>query len=163
MASKFTSTVIHPNPLNPPKHIPSFRVSSSQRSNDIANTQDTSSVPGSARAQLDLLEQLTSSATEYGSDWEETARGRTIREQLAELGGGRDGEFSVPLGKNLKKFSAKFLTTSQKRNIKRQAYLNEVSQRNDAVFFSTVGAFVLVPPLLILAVAIATGYVQLFP
>lgn len=87
----------------------------------------------------------------------------TIRDQLAQLFRDRDDDFSVPLGKNLKKVSAKFLTISQKRNIKRQAYLNEVSQRNDSVFFATVGAFVILPPIVILGIAILTGYVQLFP
>lgn len=87
----------------------------------------------------------------------------TIRDQLAQLVGDRDDDFSIPLGKNLKKVSAKFLTISQKRNIKRQAYLNEVSQRNDSVFFATIGAFVILPPIVILGIAIITGYVQLFP
>jgi len=87
----------------------------------------------------------------------------TIREQLAQLVGERDDDFSIPLGKNLKKVSAKFLTISQKRNIRRQAYLNEVSQRNDSVFFATIGAFVILPPFIILGIAILTGYVQLFP
>lgn len=87
----------------------------------------------------------------------------TIRDQLVQLVGERDGDFSIPLGKNLKKVSAKFLTVSQKRNIRRQAYLNEVSQRNDSVFFATIGAFVILPPLVILGIAILTGYVQLFP
>lgn len=87
----------------------------------------------------------------------------TIREQLVWLVGDRDDDFSIPLGKNLKKVSPKVLTISQKRNIRRQAYLNEVSQRNDSVFFATIGAFVLVPPFIILGIAILTGYVQLFP
>lgn len=91
------------------------------------------------------------------------SRKLTIRDQLAQLVGERDGDFSIPLGKNLKKVSAKFLTVSQKRNIRRQAYLNEVSQRNDSVFFATIGAFVILPPLVILGIAILTGYVQLFP
>lgn len=91
------------------------------------------------------------------------SRGLTIRDQLAGLVGDRDDDFSIPLGKNLKKVSPKFLTISQKRNIKRQSYLNEVSQRNDSVFFATIGAFVILPPLVILAIAILTGYVQLFP
>lgn len=77
--------------------------------------------------------------------------------------GDRDDEFSIPLGKNLKKVSEKFLTISQKRNIRRQAYLNEVSQRNDSVFFATIGAFVILPPFIILGIAVLTGYVQLFP
>jgi hypothetical protein len=79
------------------------------------------------------------------------------------LVGERDDDFSIPLGKNLKKVSAKFLTTSQRRNIKRQNYLNEVTQRNDSTFFATIGAFVLLPPLIILGMAILTGYVQLLP
>ena len=87
----------------------------------------------------------------------------TIREQLEQLFGERDDDFTIPLGKNLKKVSAKFLTISQKRNIRRQAYLNEVSQRNDSVFFATIGAFVILPPFIILGIAILTGYVQLFP
>lgn len=87
----------------------------------------------------------------------------TVREQLLRLFGDRDDDFTVPLGKNLKKFTPKVLTISQKRNIKRQAYLNEVSQRNDSVFFATVGAFIIVPPFIILGIAISTGYVQLSP
>ncbi|KAG9160226.1 hypothetical protein Leryth_025789 [Lithospermum erythrorhizon] len=110
----------------------------------------------SSRTQLDLLEQLTSG---YQSD--DSISSLTIRDQLAQLVGDRDDDFSIPLGKNLKKVSPKFLTVSQKRNIKRQAYLNEVSKRNDSVTFATIGAFVLVPPLVILGIAIATGYVNL--
>ena len=87
----------------------------------------------------------------------------TIREQLVRLVGDRDDDFTIPLGKNLKKVSPKLLTISQKRNIRRQAYMDEVSQRNDSVFFATVGAFIIVPPFIILGVAILTGYVQLFP
>ena len=79
------------------------------------------------------------------------------------MAGDRDEDFSIPLGKNLKKVSAKFLTISQKRNIRRQEYLNEVSQRNDSVFFATIGAFVILPPIVILGIAVITGYVQLFP
>ncbi|ERN09102.1 hypothetical protein AMTR_s00014p00089920 [Amborella trichopoda] len=86
----------------------------------------------------------------------------TIREQLAQLVENEIGEFSLPLGKKLRR-SIKTLTTSQKRNIRRQAYLDKVSQRNDTIFFATIAFFVIVPPLLILAVAILTGYVQLLP
>ncbi|XP_073039198.1 uncharacterized protein [Primulina eburnea] len=116
----------------------------------------------SARMQLDLLEQLTSTAGQgYESDG--SSGKPTIREQLANLFGERDDDFTIPLGKNLKKVTPKFLTTSQKRNIRRQSYMDQVSQRNDAVFFATIGAFVILPPVVILGVAIATGYVQLFP
>ncbi|CAN4104412.1 unnamed protein product [Withania somnifera] len=118
----------------------------------------------SARTQLDLLEQLTSTSSTVNGYESDGSSGRTtIRDQLAKLVGDRDDDFSIPLGKNLKKFSAKFLTTSQKRNIRRQTYMNEVSQRNDSTFFATIGAFVILPPVVILGIAIATGYVQLFP
>ncbi|KAI3736034.1 hypothetical protein L6452_15565 [Arctium lappa] len=114
----------------------------------------------SARTRLDLLEQLTStSPSGYESDGNYGEL--TIREKLAQLVGDRDDDFSIRLGKKLK--IPKLLTPSQKRNIKRQAYLNEVSQRNDTNFFATIGAFVLLPPIIILGIAIATGYVQLFP
>ncbi|KAH1130972.1 hypothetical protein J1N35_002350 [Gossypium stocksii] len=118
----------------------------------------------STRTQLDLLDQLSStSSTADGYESDGRSGKLTIREQLVRLVGDRDDDFTIPLGKNLKKVSPKFLTISQKRNIRRQAYLNEVSQRNDSVFFATIGAFVLVPPLIILGIAILTGYVQLFP
>ncbi|KAI5662100.1 hypothetical protein M9H77_21423 [Catharanthus roseus] len=118
----------------------------------------------STRSQLDLLEQLTTgSSSVNGYESDSTSSGFTIREQLVKLVGERDDDFSIPLGKNLKKISPKFLTISQKRNIRRQAYLNEVSRRNDSVFFATIGAFVILPPIIILGIAIATGYVQLFP
>lgn len=97
----------------------------------------------------------------YESDG--SSQRRTIRDQLAQLVGDTDDDFNIPLGKDLKKVSAKFLTISQKRNIRRQAYLDEVSQRNDSVFFATIGAFVILPPFIILGIAIITGYVQLFP
>lgn len=139
-----------------------------ERESSASVSSDDSGVLRSARVQLDLLEQLTSSssgsstAAGYESDSGSFGKG-TIREQLARLVGNRDDDFSIPLGKDLKKVSPKFLTTSQKRNIKRQTYLNEVSKRNDSVFFATIGAFVILPPFVILGIAIATGYVQLFP
>uniref|UniRef100_A0A2P2P9W3 Uncharacterized protein n=1 Tax=Rhizophora mucronata TaxID=61149 RepID=A0A2P2P9W3_RHIMU len=118
----------------------------------------------STRSQLDLLEQLTStSASANGYESDGSTRKVTIRDQLAQLIGDRDDDFSIPLGKNMKKVSPKFLTISQKRNIRRQAYLEEVSQRNDSVFFAIIGAFVILPPVIILGIAIITGYVQLFP
>ncbi|KAG7037491.1 hypothetical protein SDJN02_01118 [Cucurbita argyrosperma subsp. argyrosperma] len=123
-----------------------------------------SGASSSARTQLDLLEQLSSgSQLVDGYESDGNYQRTTIRDQLAQLFRDRDDDFSIPLGKNLKKVSAKFLTISQKRNIKRQEYLNEVSQRNDSVFFATVGAFVILPPIVILGIAILTGYVQLFP
>lgn len=104
---------------------------------------------------------ITVSWSGYESDG--SSRNLTIRDQLVQLVGERDDDFSIPLGKNLKKVSPKFLTISQKRNIRRQTYLNEVSRRNDSVVFATIGAFVLLPPLVILGIAVLTGYVQLFP
>ncbi|KAF1868538.1 hypothetical protein Lal_00035976 [Lupinus albus] len=146
---------------------------SSLTTTTFAQSQDTSDIDqdssafgslSSSRAQLDLLEQLTSTSSPVnGYEIDGSSVKPAIREQLAKLVGERDDDFSIPLGKNLKKVSAKFLTISQKRNIKRQAYLNEVSQRNDSVFFASIGAFVILPPIIILGIAILTGYVQLFP
>ncbi|KAK7300161.1 hypothetical protein RJT34_10997 [Clitoria ternatea] len=148
----------------------SIRICAQSQETDTGITQEDASSStstgslSSSRAQLDLLEQITSTSPPIsGYESDGSSRKLTIREQLKQLVGERDDDFSIPLGKNLKKFSAKFLTISQRRNIKRQAYLNEVSQRNDSVFFATIGAFVLLPPLIILGIAILTGYVQLFP
>ncbi|PNT37727.1 hypothetical protein POPTR_005G204200v4 [Populus trichocarpa] len=134
----------------------------------VTTEQDPPSFSGSlssTRTQLDLLEQLTSTSSPADGYESDGSSGKlTIRDQLARLVGDRDDDFSIPLGKkNLKKVSANFLTVSQKRNIRRQAYLNEVSQRNDSVFFATIGAFIILPPTLILGIAIIIGYVQLFP
>ncbi|KAG2309525.1 hypothetical protein Bca52824_029273 [Brassica carinata] len=152
--------------LSPPR-LRSELSQSGVTENDNDPSPSGSSSSSSARTQLDLLEQLTSTSDGYLSDGGGPGggglRGLTVRDQLAGLVGDRDDDFTIPLGKNLKKVSPKFLTTSQKRNIKRQSYLNEVSQRNDSVFFATIGAFVILPPLLILGIAISTGYVQLFP
>ncbi|KAJ9685962.1 hypothetical protein PVL29_015040 [Vitis rotundifolia] len=182
------STSLHPSPSPPspspfliPKHrlfklcssSSCFRTSAQSGGTEgVGVTQEDpplpatlSESPSSARSQLDLLEQLTSTrpSLEGGYESDGMSRNLTIRDQLARLVGERDDDFIIPLGKNLKKVSPKFLTISQKRNIKRQAYLNEVSQRNDSVFFATIGAFVILPPIIILGIAIITGYVQLFP
>ncbi|TVU02481.1 hypothetical protein EJB05_52034 [Eragrostis curvula] len=123
----------------------------------------------SARTQLDLLEQLTSSTSDgIGLDNGTPAEPRqrtTIREQLSALVGNRVDDYTLPLGKRLKEGLKRLnaMTVSQRRNIKRQALLTKVSGRNDSVFFAYVGAFVLVPPFAILAIAVLTGYVQLFP
>ena len=95
----------------------------------------------------------------------ESRQRATIREQLSALANGKVDEFTLPLGKRLKKGLKRLNspTVSQRRNIKRQAMLTQVSGRNDSVFFATVGAFVLVPPFAILAIAVVTGYIQLLP
>ncbi|XP_058101117.1 uncharacterized protein LOC131245578 [Magnolia sinica] len=126
-------------------------------------TEDPGVTGSSVRAQLDLLEQLTSTSSAGGGYESDGSSSRpTIRDQISQLVGDRDGDFSLPLGKKLKE-SVNSLTISQKRNIKRQAYLDVVSQRNDSLFFITIGAFVILPPLLILIVAVLTGYVELRP
>ncbi|KAL6845383.1 hypothetical protein ACP4OV_024878 [Aristida adscensionis] len=131
-------------------------------------TQESDAV-SSARTQLDLLEQLTSTASgDIGPANGTSPQSRqltTIREQLTALAFGKVDEFTLPLGKRLKEGLKRLnsLTVSQRRNIKRQEMLNKVSGRNDSVFFATVGAFVLVPPFAILAIAVITGYVELFP
>ncbi|CAL1356312.1 unnamed protein product [Linum trigynum] len=162
----------HKDPLTKQllRHVPSskaFVQAADNGESDPSSSSSESLVMSSSRTQLDLLEQLTSASPSPNGKGYESARATstTIREQLMRLAGDRDGDdFTIKLvGKNLNKASPKFLTTSQKRNIKRQAYLNEVSTRNDSVFFATIGAFVLLPPLIILGIAVATGYVQLFP
>ncbi|KAM7256787.1 hypothetical protein ACFE04_012528 [Oxalis oulophora] len=132
---------------------------------DTTEEDDFSGTSSTTRTQLDLLQQLSSSTTLVdGYDTDGAPMKLTIREKLAQLVPDRDDDFLLPLGqKNLKKVSPKFLTVSQKRNIKRQDYLNQVSKRNDSVFFSTIGAFVILPPVVILGIAILTGYVQLLP
>ncbi|KAI7752738.1 hypothetical protein M8C21_028177 [Ambrosia artemisiifolia] len=162
---------IHPNcsfivPYNKTKHIfftltPAAALSEKGGNVGEDDRPNTSAPSPSTRTQLDLLEQLTTtvSPSDYGSD--RNYADLTIREKLIELVGDRDDDFSMRLGKKMK--VPKLLTVSQKRNIRRQSYLNEVSRRNDTNFFATIGAFVLLPPIIILGVAIATGYVQLFP
>ncbi|KAJ3670769.1 hypothetical protein LUZ60_008195 [Juncus effusus] len=125
-------------------------------------TEDPTVTGSSARAQLDLLEQLKSSPISSVNGYKSNSIQRlTIREQLSELiGDSTGGDFTIPIGKRLKNST---LTISKKRNIKRQALLTKVSGRNDSVFFATVGAFVILPPFVILAIAVSTGYVQLLP
>ncbi|XP_004303882.1 PREDICTED: uncharacterized protein LOC101311778 [Fragaria vesca subsp. vesca] len=167
-----SSSFLNPKHKPPPKLYPypsSFRTPSAQSEGAeswIKEEDPSASSSGSsssAQTRLDLLEQLTSTSSSVDGGYESDASSRklTIREQLAQLVGDRDGDFTIPLGKKFRRVSPKVLTVSQKRNIRRQAYLNEVSQRNDSTFFATIGAFVLVPPLVILGIAIATGYVQL--
>ncbi|XP_062153790.1 uncharacterized protein LOC133861973 [Alnus glutinosa] len=188
MALNFVVASLHPKPSSPPppllfpkhKHLlklhqyhssssSSFRTFSQSEGTEggVTEQDPTVSFSGSlsaTRTQLDLLEQLTSTSSAVdGYESDGSSQRSTIREQLAQLVGDRDEDFSIPLGKDLKKVSAKFLTISQKRNIRRQAYLDEVSQRNDTAFFATIGAFVILPPFIILGIAIITGYVQLFP
>lgn len=90
--------------------------------------------------------------------------GMTIAEQLSNQVETETEEVVISLSIVEKRSSVQEpLTISQKRNIRRQDYLNRVSERNDAPFFATVAAFVLLPPVCILGFAIATGYVELFP
>lgn len=123
----------------------------------FSSLSPSSSSSSSAQTRLDLLDQLTGYETDSGSTGK-----LTIREQLVSLVGDREDDFILSLkAKDLKK--VKPMTVSQKRNIKRQAYLDEVSKRNDSVFYATIGAFVILPPVVILGIAILTGYVQLLP
>ncbi|PRQ52115.1 hypothetical protein RchiOBHm_Chr2g0151981 [Rosa chinensis] len=191
MALSLTAACLYPNPsfsspscssspssfLNPKRKPPlkpypypsSFRTPAAQSEGaeswikEEDRSASSSGSSSSAQTRLDLLEQLTSTSSSVDGGYESDASSQklTIREQLAQLFADRDSDFTIPLGKKFKKVSPKVLTISQKRNIRRQAYLNEVSQRNDSTFFATIGAFVLVPPLVILGIAIATGYVQL--
>lgn len=171
-----STALLRPSPFIPPKisqqknalktrdNLKAAAAVSEETDSRIAEEDPRTSSGSSTRMQLDLLDRLTSgSSSVEGYESDGSSSRLTIREQLANLVGDRDDDFSIPLGKNLKKVTNKFLTISQKRNIRRQSYLNEVSRRNDSVFFATIGAFVILPPVIILGIAIATGYVQLFP
>lgn len=114
------------------------------------------------QSQLDLLERLTS-INNKENDQAKVSSTKTIREQLSVLVSDEVGEVTIPLGKRFKPNNYNSLTISQKRNIKRQDYLNKVAQRNDIPFFSTIALFVILPPVVILGVAVATGYVDIFP
>ncbi|KAK8287952.1 hypothetical protein V6Z12_D07G092800 [Gossypium hirsutum] len=63
----------------------------------------------STRTQLDLLDQLSStSSTADGYESDGRSGKLTIREQLVRLVGDRDDDFTIPLGKNLKKVMSSF-------------------------------------------------------
>lgn len=121
------------------------------------------STESSVQSQLDLLERLTSKNSIKENDQGVVSSTKTIREQLSALVDDEVNEVTIPLGKRFKPNNYNSLTISQKRNIKRQDYLNKVARRNDIPFFSSIALFVLLPPLVILGVAVATGYVDLFP
>lgn len=132
--------------------------SGSVDSPEFAASTSTSLGP-QAQSHLNLLERMTenSTASQAGDDV------KTIRDQLASQIEPEAEEVVVSLVSEEKEPTPPQLTISQKRNIRRQNYLNKVSERNDAPFFATVAGFVLLPPLLILGFAVATGYIELFP
>ncbi|KAI5067881.1 hypothetical protein GOP47_0016226 [Adiantum capillus-veneris] len=76
-------------------------------------------------------------------------------ELLSKLTSGRekDGDRST-IGEQLVK---------KKRNIRRQKYLDQVSKRNDVPFFAAIALLVILPPAVILGVAVATGYLSFLP
>lgn len=115
-----------------------------------------SEAPQSAQSQLELLEKLTLGREKDGDK-------NTIREQLAKkVVVNTDDEVAIPLGKQVP-LEYDDLTISQKRNIRRQKYMDQVTKRNDAPFFTAIALFVVLPPAVILGVAVATGYVSLLP
>lgn len=92
---------------------------------------------------------------------------RTIAEQLAAEGAppGKAEEYVVPLGRRGggsadPPAAPPELTIHQKRNIRRQAMLDRVSQRNDVPFFATLLLSVLLPPACILGYAFAAGLIE---
>ncbi|KAG6556036.1 hypothetical protein Mapa_001977 [Marchantia paleacea] len=119
-------------------------------------SSEQSTTESSAETHLDFLERFISESSKDGG-------GRTIAEQLEEQVDLDQAEIvTVPLAQSTS-LEASPLTISQKRNIRRQKYLDEVAKRNDAPFFTTVALFVILPPAVILGVAVATGYVKLLP
>ncbi|KAH7445003.1 hypothetical protein KP509_02G101700 [Ceratopteris richardii] len=108
-----------------------------------------------AQVQMELLKKLK---LRKSKDVE-----NTIGDKLAKyVDVDSDDEVVIKLGKQ-QPLEYDDLTTSQKRNIRRQKYLDQVSKRNDAPFFTAVALFVVVPPVLILGWAIVTGYVNVLP
>eukprot|EP00250_Pteridium_aquilinum_P033246 c5362_g1_i1 orf=69-629(+) len=113
----------------------------------------------SAQSQLELLEKLTMGREKAKSGSDKS----TIAEQIAsKVVANTDEEVVIPLGKQIP-LEYDDLTVSQKRNIRRQKYLDQVSKRNDAPFFTAIALFVILPPAVILGVAVATGYIDLLP
>ncbi|CAI5516814.1 unnamed protein product, partial [Closterium sp. Naga37s-1] len=70
----------------------------------------------------------------------------------------------LPIGGRRRVLSASYplaaWTPAQKRNLARATLLNKVGERNDSPLFATIGALVLGPPVVILAVAFFSGYVD---
>ncbi|MCO5546789.1 hypothetical protein L7F22_000225 [Adiantum nelumboides] len=113
--------------------------------------------PQTAQSQLELLEKLTSGREKVDGDKS------TIGEQLAKKAVvNTEDEVAIPLGKQIP-LEYDDLTMAQKRNIRRQKYLDQVSKRNDAPFFAAIALFVVLPPAVILGVAVATGYINFLP
>jgi hypothetical protein len=138
------------------------RAAKSGGSVDAPNSSASTSTSSEAGpTHLDLLERMTQQNPTYMADGSKV---KTIREQLSnEVEAEDEQEVTISLGIAEPEIAPKELTIHQKRNIRRQDYLNKVSERNDAPFFATVAAFVLIPPICILGYAVATGYVDLFP
>lgn len=130
----------------------------SQTADKEADSSVSSQEP-SEQSHLDLLHQITSRSAVGAA-----GSGKTIAQQLAaDLEEEGAEEVTIPLGSGKLDIKATDLTISQKRNIARQNYMNKVAERNDAPLFTAVALFVLLPPAAILGVAVATGYVDLFP
>ncbi|CAI5470907.1 unnamed protein product [Closterium sp. Yama58-4] len=70
----------------------------------------------------------------------------------------------LPIGGRRRVLSASYplaaWTPAQKRNLARATLLSKVGERNDSPLFATIGALVLGPPVVILAVAFFSGYVD---
>eukprot|EP00252_Welwitschia_mirabilis_P001744 TRINITY_DN1167_c0_g1_i3.p1 TRINITY_DN1167_c0_g1~~TRINITY_DN1167_c0_g1_i3.p1 ORF type:complete len:203 (-),score=30.53 TRINITY_DN1167_c0_g1_i3:216-824(-) len=152
-----------------PYKLRAVTASSGLNDSDLGITEDSSpeestSGSSSVQAQLDLLDLLTTNNRIPGGEGQTQLKGaRTIREQLRDLVPGEMEEITIPLGKRFKPLTYNKLTTAQKRNIRRQSYLSKVSERNDTRLFAGIALFVIVPPAIILSVAVATGYVNLLP
>ncbi|XP_024525471.1 uncharacterized protein LOC9633948 isoform X1 [Selaginella moellendorffii] len=123
---------------------------------EVERSDKASSSSSSSQSMLERLERLTQSSSSSSS-----SSSNTIASKLVDrYGNSEEGsDFSVPLVYSRYKKPK----ISVQRNIKRQEYLDKVSQRDDSGTFATIGLFVLVPPLAILAVAIAVGYVNILP
>lgn len=85
--------------------------------------------------------------------------GQKLKQQLKVV---VSDEVVIPIGppRKLVRKKATPVTESDRRNLRRAEYLENVGRRNDSGFFAVVASAVLLPPTVILAVAFFAGYLE---
>eukprot|EP00850_Spirogloea_muscicola_P021777 SM000261S09976 [mRNA] locus=s261:6583:7508:- [translate_table: standard] len=112
----------------------------------------------SIRSSLDLLERLASpgrAGSEPGDSRRRQAGAASIAEQLKGKLEESNEEDEVRLA-----LVRPELTISQRRNIRRQAYLDTVAKRNDVPLFLGIGLAILLPPAGILGYLLLAGFIE---
>ncbi|GJP84328.1 hypothetical protein CLOP_g14395 [Closterium sp. NIES-67] len=146
-------------------------VSSRGRRGSVLARADAGEIKGVTEAtQATDATGATSPATNSDSEGEDSAGPRLtvaqkLQLQISSPASLPDGTaIPLPLGGRRRVLSASYplaaWTPAQKRNLARATLLSRVGERNDSPLFATIGALVLGPPLVILAVAFFTGYVD---